>query len=337
MASKIENSTVNEYVIALDLGKFSGKALGRSKDDSAEDIKKIKIRTKMKELGENEFVEIGENSYNLVLDDKAIVVGESGQEIQDNFTTSKSTDLHKYVANVIISQYLKPDTTNNKVKIVLACPISVLNVKGAKEKYKEMIKGDGVTKVQVNDKNFEFEITDIMVKTEDSCVVNVPEMNGINNVGIVGFGGLNMNYLLYKNGEFIFKKSYEHGAIALEKFIKDDLTHFKDGNIPTQYEMDMALEKGYIVKKGEIVEGSREAVTASKKRFLEEAKLILMKDNQDLDTLEKICFIGGTSAKLKDQISEMYSNVVSFKNDEDYQMAAVIGLYKVAVKKYLKD
>ena len=333
----MNENIINEYVIALDLGKYEGKSLGRCKTDAPEDLKKVKVRTKMKELGENEFIEIGENSYNLVYNDKNIVIGEQGEEFVDNFTTTKSSDLHKYVAYVIISRYLKPNTTNNKIKIVLACPISVLSIKGAKEKYKEMIKDDGPIKIQVNGEKYEFEITDIMVKTEDSCVIYTPELSGTDNIGIVGFGGLNMNYLLYNKGEFIFKKSYEHGAVALEKFIKDDLTYFKDGNIPTEYEINMALERGYIMQKGEIIEESKKVVEESKKRFLEAAKIILIKDNQDIDTLEKMCFIGGTTIKLKNQISEMYSNVIKFKDDDDYQMASIVGLYKVAVKKYLKN
>ncbi|MBO0558980.1 recombinase [Clostridium botulinum] len=332
----MEKNNGKEYIIALDLGKHAGKAIGRAKDDSPEDIKKVKIRTKIKVLGEDEFVEIGSNSYDLVYDKKNIVIGEQGEEIEDNFKSNKISPLHKYIAYGIITRFLKPNTKDNKIKIVLACPIPALQVKKAKESYKQLIKGDGPINLEVNGEKFEFEVVDIMVKAEDSCIMYTPELNGVDNVGIIGFGGLNMNFLLYHKGEFIFKKSYDHGAKALETFIKDSLTVMKGGELPKEYELNMALEKGHTVDKGKIVEESIEAVNEAKKKFLEEAQIMLLKDKQDINVLEKLCFLGGTSIKLKDQIANLYSNVIKFKNDEDLQMAAVEGLYRVAVKKYLK-
>ncbi|MBE1306150.1 recombinase [Clostridium botulinum] len=330
------NDNSKEYILALDLGKYDGKAIGRAKDDSSEDIKKVKLRTKIKVLGENEFVEIGSNSHNLIYDKNNIVIGEQGEEIEENFKSNKISVLHKYIAYGIITKFLKPNTTGNKIKAVLACPIPMLNIIGSKDEYKQLIKGDGPINVEVDGQKFEFEITDIMVKAEDSCIIYTPELAGIDNVGIIGFGGLNMNFLLYNKGEFVFRKSYDHGSKSLKTFIKDSLTIMKGGELPTEYELDMAFEKGYIFNKGKIVEESIEAVNDAKKKFLKEAQIMLLKDKQDINALEKLCFIGGTSIKLKNQIAELYDNIVKFKNDEDLQMAAVEGLYRVAVKKYLK-
>lgn len=326
----------NEYVIALDLGKFEGKAIGKRKFDVSEDIKQVKIRTKMKELNENEYIEIGENSYNLVYENKNIIVGENGVEAEDNYSTSKTTNMHKYIAYTIITRFLEPNTTNNKIQIVLACPISVLKIQGAKENYKKMIKGEGIIKIIVNGQKFEFEITDIMVKTEDSCIINTNELKNKNNIGIVGIGGLNMNYLQYINGDFVVKTSYEHGSSVLDNYIKDDLTVFLNGNIPNDNDIYMASNNGYICRKGEKVKESETIINCSKKRFLQDMNVLLAKDKIDLSNLQNLIFIGGTSIKLKNQIKELYPNIIELENEEDYQMLAVIGLYRVAFKKYCK-
>lgn len=325
---------IKEYVIALDLGKWDGKAIGRCVDDTKDDVKRFKIRTKMKELN-GTFIEEGENSAKLTINNKTIIIGEQGEESAENFDTNKTNDLHKYCAYVLISKFLTPGVLA-KVKIVLACPLTVLNVAQSKENYKKMIQGEDVIKINVNEHDFEFEITDIMVKAEDSCVIFTNELDKESEIGIIGFGGLNMNFLLYRNKEFVVRESFEHGAIKLLKYIKDDLTAYKDGSIVSEDESVTALEDGYMSKMGKKDEGSEKVIEESKKRFIEDAYRIIKKNGYDLENLKKLVAVGGTTIKLEKAISDRFDHTYKFEENTNKQWVAVEGLYKVAAKRYIK-
>jgi plasmid segregation protein ParM len=324
---------INEYVIALDLGKHDTKAIGRRKDATKDDIKRVKFRTKMIELGANADMEVGEHSYYLTIGDKNIIVGEQGKEIEDNFLTSKNSQLHKYSAYVAISKYLQPNSTGNKIQVSLACPLPVVGIKAAKENYKNMIKGEGVQKIIVNGDSFEFEITDIVIKSEDSCVIYMEELYNEEEIGIIGFGGLNMNFLLYKDKDFIYKKAFEHGAIKLTRYIADDLTTLRNGNIVDELTAKKALEDGYTTKKGKKEDDSIEVIQNSKRRFLTDARNLILQDGYDIDGLKKLVFVGGTTMQIEDMITKEYPHATTFGNS---QWVAVEGLYKVAVKRYIK-
>lgn len=323
---------IKEYVISLDLGKWECKAIGRCKDETKEDIKKFKFRTKMKEL-RNTFIEPGENSYNLLADGKNIIVGEQGEESAENFDTNKTNDLHKYCSYVAITKFLTPGILG-KIQVVLACPLSVLSVAQSKDEYKKMIKGDGVIKVNVNGEDYLFEITDIIVKAEDSCVINTNELDKETELGIIGFGGLNMNFLLYRNKEFIVRKPFEFGANKLLTYVIDDLTNYKNGSIVPEDIALTALEDGYMTKMGKKDDKSVEVIENSKKRFIEDAYTLIKKNGYDLEDLKKLVFVGGTTIKLDKIIEERFPHAVKLENTNK-QWLAVEGLYKVAVKRYL--
>lgn len=324
---------IKEYVIALDLGKWDCKAIGRCKEETKDDVRKYKFRTKMKELHDT-FIEVGESSYNIVMDGKNIIVGEQGEESAENFDTNKTNDLHKYCAYVAITKFLTPNTLN-KIEVVLACPLSVLNVTESKEQYKKMIQGEGIIKVCVNGLEYQFIITDIIVKAEDSCIIYTNELDRESELGIIGFGGLNMNFLLYRNKEFVVRKPFEHGAIKLLNYIIEDLTNYKRGSIIPEDIAIKALEDGHLTKQGKKDEESAAVIENSKKRFLEDAKTLIKKNGYDIDDIKKLAFVGGTTIKLENIIEDRFSHAVKFENTNK-QWIAVEGLYKVAAKRYMK-
>lgn len=323
---------IKEYVIALDLGKWDCKAIGRCKEETKDDVRKYKFRTKMKELHDT-FIEVGESSYNLLMNGKNIIVGEQGEESAENFDTNKTNDLHKYCAYVAITKFLTPNTLN-KIEVVLACPLSVLNVTDSKEQYKKMIQGEGIIKVFVNDLEYQFIITDIIVKAEDSCIIYTNELDKESELAIIGFGGLNMNFLLYRNKEFVIRKPFEFGAIKLITYIIDDLTNYNNGSIVPEDRAIKALEDGYTTKQGKKDEKSVAIIENSKKRFVEDAKTLIKKNGYDIDDIKKLVFVGGTSIKLENIIKERFAHAQTFENNS--QWIAIEGLYKVAAKRYIK-
>lgn len=323
---------IKEYVIALDLGKWDGKAIGRSLDSTKDDVKKFRIRTKMKELTET-FIEEGENSAKLIIDNKTIIIGEQGEESAENFDTNKTNDLHRYCAYALISKFLTPGIFG-KIKVVLACPISVLNIAEAKEQYKKMIQGEGPIKINVNGLDYEFEITDIMVKAEDSCVIYTNELDKEEELAIVGFGGLNMNLLIYRNKEFVVRRSFEFGSVELLNYVIEDLTKYKNGSIVREDVAQEALQNGYMTKLGDKDEVSEKKIEESKERFIKDAYLLLKKKGYDLEAIRKVAFVGGTSIKLEKAINDRFKHAVKFEDNK--QWVSVEGLYKVAAKRYIK-
>ena len=322
---------MERYVLVLDLGKDSVKSIGRNLEADASEIKKVIFKTKMYDL-DDEFIELEGNSHLLQIDGKEFIIGEQGKISEDNFETTKSNNLHKYAAYTAISQYLEPNTIENKIYIVLACPLSVLASQEAKEAYKKLIKGTGTIKVSVDSENYEFEIADIILKQEDSGIIYLKPEQFINKVvALIGFGGLNMNFALYDNCTCQSKFSEELGSIALTNYTKESLTSYLKGNIVTFHQSEKALANGYLLKQGQIDANSIKAIEKAKERFFNDAMNIIKRHNYDIDKLDSVVIVGGTSLKIESIINRELKHSFITKNS---QWDSVEGLYKIAIKKY---
>lgn len=324
---------MQEYIVSLDIGKFEVKAIGRNKTGTAEDIKRINFRTKMYNL-ENGYIDLEGNSYKVEYDGREYIVGEQGENKSNE--TSKTNLLHKLAGYAAITQFLEPETKDNKVYVVLACPLSVLKVKEAKEEYKAFIKGDGEINVKVNDKNFSFVIEDITIKAEGSGVLFTETKAFTNkNVAVIDFGGLNMGFSLYRNG--VCKQSdrfiEEHGATALTFLVKEQLTAMNKGNLVSYDQAEQALEKGHSVKFGEIEVESIERINKAKQNFFNTALDIIKEHGYTLNEYDGIVFVGGTTQKLREIILNKFKNATIPTNS---QWTTAEGLYTVACAKYTK-
>ncbi|AUN19951.1 recombinase (plasmid) [Clostridium botulinum] len=324
---------MNEYVITLDVGKFDTKAIGRSANGTAENIKRVSFRTKMYDMDKG-YIDLEGNSYKVTLGNKEYIIGEQGENKSNE--TSKTNMLHKLAAYTAITEYLEPNTKDNNIKLVLACPLSVLKVQEAKEEYKEFIKGSEEINIKVNDKEYNFIIDDVTIKAEGSGILYLePETFKNKNIAIVDFGGLNMGFSLYQNG--VCKQSgrfiEEHGVNALTLLVQDKLTAINKGNLVPYNQAEQALENGYATKLGNVDAESASKVTEAKTEFFDKALEIIGGRGYHLDQYDGIVFVGGTTQKLKETIVNKFPNATIPTNS---QWTTAEGLYKIACAKYNK-
>lgn len=326
---------MKDYIIALDCGKNTLKALGRTAEGTVDDIKKVSFRSKMYDL-KNGYVDVEGNSHKVKHDEIQCIVGDQGEEDTENYSTSKTTLLHKICAYTAIAKFLEPNSKDNKIYMSLACPLSVLKIEKAKEEYKNFIKNDGIIKINVDGNDYEFEIIDIVLKAEGSGILNInPEMFKNTEAAIIDFGGLNMGFSLYVNGSCKSNDRFieEFGANKLINYVSEDLTTYKNGNIVKYDRAEKALNDGYLSDFGKPDNASIEIINRSKERFFKDAINIIERNGYQLGEIKSVIFVGGTTEKLQDVIRK---NVSHAYIPEQPQWSTVEGIYKVAYAKYVK-
>lgn len=327
---------MKNIITSLDAGKDSVKLMGSLVEEAAnvKNIKKVHLKTKTFDLKQS-YIEVQGNSFKVEYDGQEVIVGEQGTN--RSLATSKTDSIHQIAAYTAITQLLEPETKDNHISIVLACPISVLRSDDAKAEYKELIKGDGPISIKVNDKDYTFTIDNIMLKAEGSGILYlVPEQFKDKKVIVIDFGGLNMTVTLYTNGVVANPDTdrfiEEYGAIKLVNTVKDELSAYKKGNLVEFEIAEKALNEGYLLDYGKPDAKSAEAINKAKERFFNEALKKIAMHGMDLSTLDSAIFVGGTSIHLEKCIDSLPNGYIASNS----QWATAEGLYKIAVKKYAK-
>lgn len=323
---------MKKYVISADIGKFDTKLIGRDVKLSADDRKTVSFRTKMYNL-DNGYIDVEGNSYLVSFDGKTYIVGEQGQDKSED--TSKTQFLHKLACYTAITKFLEPNTKDNEIYMVLACPLSVLLIQDAKEGYKQFIKGDGPINITVDNKEYEFEIKDITIKAEGAGIIYLePNIFKGKTVGIVDLGGLNMGFSLYNN--LTCKKEdrfiEECGTDRLIDLVREQISIYKKGNLVNREIAEKALNEGGLKKSGTFDSESISYINAAKQKYFNEVLKHIKEHKFNIDELDEVVFTGGTTQHIKDNISKIPHSYVPSNS----QLSTVEGNYKVAFKKYGK-
>lgn len=324
---------MKRYVLSADIGKYETELVGRCLDADKEDIKKVAFRTKMYDLNDG-YIDIEGNSHKTEFEGKEYIIGEQGQD--KSYDTSKTNLLHKLACYTAITQFLEPNTTDNEINMVLACPLSVLQIQEAKEEYKNFIKGNGKIDITVDGKKYNFEIKEIMIKAEGSGIVYLdPQLFNEQTTLIVDLGGLNMGGSLYKNK--VCKKEdrfiEECGTDRLVELVREQISIYRKGNLVDVETAEKALKDGGLKKAGALDPKSIEFILRAKENYFKEVMKYIKEHKIDVDILDRIVFVGGTTQHIKDIISKEINHSYIPSNS---QWSTVEGLYKVAFKKYGK-
>jgi len=324
---------MKKIILSADIGKYETELIGRDVELTADDRKIVRFRTKMYDLSEG-YIDVEGNSHLVEMDNKSYIVGEQGQDKSED--TSKTQFLHQLACYTAITQFIEPGTKDNEIYMVLACPISVLLIQDAKEEYKEFIKGKGPIKIIVDGKDYEFEIKDIMIKAEGSGIVYLePNLFAEQSTGIVDLGGLNMGWSLYTNK--VCKKDdrfiEECGTDRLLDIVREQLGIYKKGNIVNKEIAEKALYEGGLKKSGKIDIESVSYIEKAKEQYFKEVLNHIKAHKFNIDELDRVVFVGGTSQHIKENITNKLSHSYIPVNS---QLSTVEGLYKVAFKKYSK-
>jgi len=325
---------MKKIILSADIGKYETEVIGRDIELTSKDEgKTVSFRTKMYDLSSG-YIDVEGNSYLVNYEGKSYIVGEQGQDKSDD--TSKTQFLHQLACYTAITKFIEPGTKDNEIYMVLACPLSVLLIQEAKEEYKKFIKGDGPIKIYVDGKEYEFEIKDIMIKAEGSGIIYLePEIFNNQVVGIVDLGGLNMGWSLYNNK--VCKKDdrfiEECGTDRLLDLVREQLAFYKKGNLVSKEIAEKALNEGGIKKAGKIDNESTQYVDKAKDLYFGEVLKHIKAHKFNIDELDKVVFVGGTSQHIKENIMNDIAHAYVPVNS---QLSTVEGLYKVAFKKYSK-
>lgn len=325
---------MQEFIITADIGKHEANLIGRPLDGTKEDIKRVNLRTKMYDL-EKGYIDVeGDNSHKITLDGKSYIVGEQGQE--KSHDTSKTHILHKLTCYTAITKYLEPGTKDNKIYMVLACPLSVLRDPAAKEGYKSFIKGDGEINVIVDGKEYNFEIEDITIKAEGSGIVYLePKRFEGKDVLVIDLGGLNQGASLYRNKTCKSDDRFieETGSDRLTELTRTRLMEYTQGNNVDNDTTEKALRDGGLKKAGSLDEESVMYLNKGKNDYFDEVMKNVKSHKINIDHLDEVIFVGGTTQHIKSIITKEIKH--SYIPDNS-QWTTVEGLYLIAIKKYGK-
>lgn len=324
---------MKKIILSADIGKYETELVGRDVELSSDDRKTVRFRTKMYDLSEG-YIDVEGNSYLVEFNNKSYIVGEQGQDKSED--TSKTQFLHQLACYTAITKFIEPGTKDNQIYMVLACPLSVLLIQDAKEEYKEFIKGSGPIKITVDGKVYEFEIKDITIKAEGSGIVYLePNLFENQHVGIVDLGGLNMGWSLYNNKTCKKDDRFieECGTDRLIDIVREQLAFYKKGNLVNKEIAENALNNGGLKKSGKIDIESTGYVEKAKEIYFEEVLKHIKSHKFNIDELDRVVFVGGTSQHIKENITNKLSHAYIPVNS---QLSTVEGLYKVAFKKYSK-
>lgn len=325
---------MKKYVLTVDIGKYEANLIGRDLDGTKEDIKKVNLRTKMYDL-ENGYIDVeGDNSHKIVFDAKTYIVGEQGQD--KSYDTSKTNILHKLTCYTAITEYLEPGTKDNKISMVLACPLSVLRTPVAKEEYKSFIKGDGEINIIVDGEEYSFEIEDITIKAEGSGIVYLePKRFESKDILVIDLGGLNQGISLYRNKSCKSDDRFieECGTERLIELVRTQLMEYKKGNNVDSDTAEKVLRDGGLKKAGVLDEESVVYLNRAKNNYFNEVMQNVKAHKFNIDHLDEVIFVGGTTQHIKSIITKEIKHSYIPENS---QWTTVEGLYKIAIKKYGK-
>lgn len=325
---------MKNYVLTSDIGKYETNVIGRDLEGTKDDIKRVHLRTKMYDL-DNGYVDVeGDNSHKIIFDGKTYIVGEQGQD--KSYDTSKTNILHKLACYTSVTEYLEPGTKDNKIFMVLACPLSVLRTPIAKEEYKSFIKGDGVIDIIVDGKEYSFEIEEITIKAEGSGIVYLePKRFESKDVLVVDLGGLNQGGSLYRNKSCKSDDRFieECGTERLIELVRTQLIEYKKGNNVDSDTAEKVLKDGGLKKSGVLDEESVVYLNKAKNSYFNEVMTNIKAHKINIEHLDEVIFVGGTTQHIKNIITKEIKHSYIPENS---QWTTVEGLYKIAIKKYGK-
>lgn len=265
----------------IDSGKFQTKALGDTE---------VLFRTKVTQIPKyNPY-------YNTVveLEGKFYAVGEG--EIDAN--VSKKEEVHKVCTMYAITQIFNNLDYGEDVHLVMGSPIQTFENPDNKIEFIDYMKGDfdGTIEIKVNNKPYVFNLKDILVLPESCGVVQVyPEKFENRLVGVIDWGGLQVNGMIYDNGKPIKATGFTRqlGGYAMEQEIVNKLNG--QGYNYQEYELKYAIANPK--------EHEKDIVNTIINKYFSSIIKACQMMNWNIRNLD-LFFTGGTSSRVSNFIIE---------------------------------
>lgn len=317
-----------EYkIITVDPGKFATKAVtGKTKENS----KKVTFRTKTFKLKDGVDLDVHGRSYKVKFKNETYIIGDQGEEV--NYSVNKATINHKLATYTAITQLLG---NGQNIQLVLGCPTSIYKNKEFKDNYKNYVLDNKIIDINVNGKDYTFEIENILVLPEGYGVVFLePELFKNNRVAVVDLGGLNMNFAIYDNmiPEISTMFTVNLGSNDLETTLINDL-NIRYGTSLTTSDIQHIIKQGGVKIKGKIDNESVRIIDTTLDQYMIKQIQEAKRNNINLELMDTV-FVGGTSLFLTDKIKEYLPHAIIPENP---QWANVMGFHKLGVLKYARE
>ena len=352
-----KNDTTNKLIAALDIGKYDGKGIGiftpKGSIIPKEDLQKCKteisIRTKLTTLSDDDVCIVpnaDSGSYILEADGKKYMVGKDGKDFATN-TSRKSIPHHRFNAMCMIAELSKGGKKAFDVYLVVAAPLLTLDSKKARDEYANVIRGgktaDELITINVNEKEFNFYIRDIAFMPEGCGPIYLnPELFANSATLLLDIGGLNDGEYLYMDKSLSVKNMGNSGTFKLENDVCAALTqHNYPGDLLQMDMVSAALRREYY--KSANKKADKKVIQAAKQKFLDEifnSLSTIMPTPIDIETVDKVVLVGGTSHMLKTQLANIAKrpeyNGIKFVTTLEPHKSTVKVLYMAACSKFNK-
>lgn len=291
----------NKMIITLDVGKGKTKMV----TNTPKGAEIHTLDTKVQELI-NENVDITKDSYEVYINNKTYLVGKQAKKNESNSSSNKTNELHLISGLTCVTQALKPNS-NEEVDIYLCLAVPVATVMDINLKNNYMNMWIGKHNLIVDGCEYNFEIKEVIVKSEDVAVMNVlDDVFEGNDICIIGLGELNMNAQLARDFSISNEERYtsELGSKRLKEIINSELQSFLNGEIVDDKKIIQAMETGYYWNAlGKVID-SFDCIDKAKTEYLNEIFAQLSEWKMKKGSY-KIVMLGGTSESLRQQIEEI--------------------------------
>lgn len=264
-----------------DSGKFQNKGIGD---------KEVIFRTMVTEIPKY-------NSYYdtvVELDGKFYAIGEGSIDT----SVTKMAEIHRVCTLYAITQMFDDLSYGEDVYLVMGSPIQTFENADHKQEFVDFMMGDfgGVIEIKVNNKPFVFNLKDVLILPESCGVVQVHREKFQNRlVGVIDWGGLQVNGMIYDNGKPIKSTGFTRqlGGYALEEEIINKLNSM--GYNYQEYELKYVIENPK--------EHEKDVVEFVAQKYLNAILQECQKMKWNINNIE-LFFTGGTSDRLSRYIVE---------------------------------
>lgn len=288
-----------------DSGKFQNKGVG--------DIQ-VMFPTRVTELD-------AYNSYYDVVvqfEGKYYAIGEGTPDTN----VSKKEITHKICTLYAITQMFTKIEYMEDIFLVTGSPIQEFDNPSFKQQFRDFILGDnnGVIDIKVNGKGYIFRIADILLLPESCGIVQtMPDLFTNNLVGVIDWGGLQANCMIYDNGKPIKSTGFtkQLGGFFIESKIISRLNSLGGGRNYQDYEIPYLFDRAT----GE----ERDILEALMRKYLDELLTECKQRNWNIQLLNLV-FTGGTSQRLAPYIKKrgyVVSNNPLIDNMEGFRRLGV--------------
>lgn len=322
---------MNKLILSVDAGKYQVKAIGKLND---EDVKRVDFLNKCHTT--NDIDEDCEgNSYKVQYKNEIFILGSAGANF--DYDSNKTKVQNQIAIYATICKFLKANTKDNHVCMVLACPLDFINDIEMKNEYKKLIKGDSEINIVVNGENYSFIIDDITLKAEGSGVIynNIKTFEG-KDVAVIDLGGVNFSFCVYQDcvavKESRFARNYGGNNYLLNTLAINRLRAYTKGKNITEKIAENALIDDCLTLSNKFDEESRPVIKEIKQQYLNKIKECIKAEGHDYEVITPV-ITGGTAQLLINTIQnddEIGHAIIA----DDPKWESVEGLFIIANNKY---